>query len=473
MINESFFSLRPKLISGEVTCVQLVNNFLDNIKERDAIINAFLEVFEEEAIARAHEVDKKITAGTAGTLAGMVVGVKDLYCYTDHNLTCGSKILEGFESKIDATPVKRLLEADAIIIGRQNCDEFGMGSSNENSAYGPVLNPHDESKVSGGSSGGSAAAVAANMCHVSLSSDTGGSIRQPASFCGVVGLKPSYSRVSRYGLTAYSSSFDCVGVIAKEVEDVALTLEVIAGADENDSTCAEVEVPAYSELISKKGTYKIAILKDLHKSDGAVESRLTEEFEEKLKWLKSEGHEVEEIDFPYLGYLLPTYYILTSAEASANLSRYDGIRYGYRSKNATDLESVYKKSRTEGFGAEVLRRMMLGTFVLSASYHDAFYKKAQRVRHMIKEFTEGILDRHDFLLTPTTPTSAFDLKSKTDDPIQMYMSDIFTVQASVAGLPAISVPLPKQENELPLGLQVIAGKFKETELLSFSKQISE
>lgn len=432
-------------------------------------MNVFLTVYSEESLLRAQEIDKKIKNGSAGRLAGLVVGLKDVLCHEHHALQAGSKILDGFRSQFNATAVQRLLDEDAIIIGRQNCDEFAMGSSNENSAFGPVLNDIDNSRVPGGSSGGSAVGVMADLCQVSIGSDTGGSVRQPAAFCGVIGLKPTYSRISRYGLVAYGSSFDCIGIFSKSVEDNALVLEVMAGADEYDSTVSQLPVPSYTqELIQSDRKYKIAFMNDVLQSP-ALQPAIKANIERKLNELKSHGHVVEGIDFPLNEYVLPTYYILATAEASSNLSRFDGVRYGYRSPNTTDLTSLYKKTRAEGFGKEVQRRILLGTFVLSASYYGAYYTKAQKVRRLIRDKLKEVLKKYDFIVTPTTPTTAFKLGAHSKNPVEMYLADLFSVQANVAGIPAISVPCGKDAEGLPIGLQIMADDFQESKLFQFSK----
>jgi aspartyl-tRNA(Asn)/glutamyl-tRNA(Gln) amidotransferase subunit A len=465
----SFEAIKKDLAEGRITCQELVKQYLTRIKEKSHL-NAFLEVYDEEALEKAAEVDQKIKAGTAGRLAGMVVGIKDLLCHKDHGLQGGSKILDGFKSQFSATAVQRLVDEDAIIIGRQNCDEFGMGSSNENSAFGPVLNDADNTRVPGGSSGGSAVAVQADLCLASLGTDTGGSVRLPAAFCGIVGLKPTYSRISRFGLAAYASSFDCIGIFAKTIEDTALVLEIIAGADEYDSTVSQREVPAYSALLNKPGKLKVAYV-DHTENEESISPAIRKSIAQKIDFLKAEGHTVKNIDLPLIDYLLPTYYILTTAEASSNLSRYDGVKYGYRTPGANDLETMYKKTRTEGFGEEVKRRIMLGTFVLSASYYDAFYTKAQKVRRLIKEKTEEILKEYDFIILPTTSGTAFKLGENTQDPIAMYLTDLFTVQASVAGLPAISIPTGTDSDNLPVGIQIMTSAFQEDKLLAFSKYL--
>ncbi len=465
MIYNNFSDLSKALKEGLTSCKEQTELYLKNIEAKKDL-NAFLEVYSDEALARAQEIDEKIKNGTAGKLAGMVIGVKDNICHKNHKVSSSSKILEGFESLYSSTVVERLLNEDAIIIGRLNCDEFAMGSSNEKSAYGEVSNPHDTNRVPGGSSGGSAVAVAAEMCLVSLGSDTGGSIRQPASYCGVVGYKPTYGRVSRHGLLAYASSFDQIGPFANNIHDTALIMEVISGKDEFDATCSSREVEDYSNL-SLEGKKKIAYIKDAVENP-SLEPEIRKQLESTIEKLKSEGHEVEPVSFPYLDYMVPAYYVLTTAEASSNLSRYDGVHFGYRSPNATDLESTYKLSRTEGFGEEVKRRIMLGTFVLSAGYYDAYYNKGMKVRRLIQDKTNEILKDFDFILLPTTADVAFEKGGKSDDPIKMYLEDIFTVQANLAGVPAISLPIGNHSNGMPFGLQLMGSSFQERDLLAFS-----
>lgn len=467
----SLSEVREDLKRGSISCKSITEQYLSNIESKSHL-NAFLEVFEDYALKKAEEVDKKIAEGKAGKLAGMVVGLKDVLCLKGMKLSASSKILEEFESQFTGTAVQKLIDEDAIIIGRQNCDEFAMGSSNENSAYGPALNEADNDRVPGGSSGGSAVAVQADLCMVSLGSDTGGSVRQPAAFCGVVGLKPTYSRISRFGLIAYASSFDCIGIISKSIEDAALVLETIAGPDDNDSTVSFKPVPKYSENLNFDKKVKIGYLKTAMESDG-VSQEIKENTMSVLDELKADGHTVEAFDFPLLDYILPAYYILTTAEASSNLSRYDGVKFGYRSPQSKDLESMYKKTRSEGFGPEVKRRIMLGTFVLSAGYYDAYYTKAQKIRRLIKEETEKILSKYDFLIIPTTPTTAFKLGENTSDPISMYLADVFTVQANLSGIPAISIPNGKDSQGLPIGLQILTRSFEEQNLLAFSRVLLE
>ncbi len=461
--------LQSDLAAGTTSCLQLVSESIKTIEEKKQL-NAFLEVFNDSAIAQAKLVDAKIASKTAGKLAGVIIGLKDNICYKGHKVSASSKILEGFESLYSSTVVERLLAEDAIIIGRLNCDEFAMGSSNENSAFGKVLNPVNENTVPGGSSGGSAAAVAAGLCHIALGSDTGGSIRQPASFTGTVGLKPTYGRISRWGLIAYASSFDQIGPITKTVEDAALLLEIMAGADDYDTTASQKKVDNYSAALTEKKNYKIAYLKECIDSEG-LDPEVKQHTLSALEKLKQNGHAVAAVDFPYLDFLVPTYYVLTTAEASSNLSRFDGVHFGYRSPNATDLESTYKKSRSEGFGKEVKRRIMLGTFVLSAGYYDAYYGKAQKVRNKIRQKTREILADYDFIITPSTPGTAFEFGKNSADPIKMYLEDIFTVQANIVGCPAISVPNGSHSNGLPIGLQIMGRDFEEGHLLNIAAQI--
>jgi aspartyl-tRNA(Asn)/glutamyl-tRNA(Gln) amidotransferase subunit A len=467
----SFREIQNDLQRGSVTCQDLVEHYLSNIK-RKTHLNAFLSVYGKEALEKASDIDQKIKEGRAGRLAGLVVGIKDVLAYKDHPLQAASNILDGFLSQYNATAIQRLLDEDAIIIGRQNCDEFAMGSSTENSAFGPVLNEADPSRVPGGSSGGSAVAVQADMCHVSIGSDTGGSVRQPAAFCGVIGLKPTYSRVSRHGLIAYGSSFDCIGIFARSVEDVALVLEVISGADDYDSTVSRRQVPYFSKDIGSQEwpRRKVAYIREIDDSDG-LQEEIRNAIKIKLEHIKAAGHTVEVIDFPLQEYVLPTYYILATAEASSNLSRFDGVRYGFRTNDAADLSSVYKKTRSEGFGKEVQRRILLGTFVLSASYYDAYYTKAQKVRRLIRERTKALFQEYDFIIMPITPTTAFRLDEHTGNPLEMYLADLFSVQANVAGVPAIAIPCGTDKLGLPIGLQVIADDFEESKLLHFSDSL--
>lgn len=467
----SLSEIKSEIATGKTTVGKLVQGYISNIAA-NARLNAFNEVFENEALARAIEIDARIKQGTAGKLAGMVIAIKDNICYKGHKVTASSKILKDFTSVYSSTIVERLLAEDAIIIGRCNCDEFGMGAANENSYFGPVKNYADETRVSGGSSGGSAVAVQANMCHAAIGTDTGGSVRQPAAFCGLVGFKPTYGRISRHGIIAYASSFDQVGPITRSVEDAALLLEVMAGPDEYDSTLANTAIPSFSKDLKAPGIKKIAYLQEALSSPG-VDTDVKNALVDCIEKLRAEGHVVKPIAFDYLDYMVPAYYILAMAEASSNLSRYDGVHYGYRSPAATDLTSTYKKSRSEGFGKEVKRRIMLGTFVLSAGYYDAYFSKAQKVRRLIREKTDAILREYDFILIPTAPEPAFAIGKLEKDPVITYLSDIFTVQASLTGAPAISLPAGNNSKGLPLGLQLITKHFEEQELLNFSKYFLE
>jgi aspartyl-tRNA(Asn)/glutamyl-tRNA(Gln) amidotransferase subunit A len=462
----SLKEVQEDLSSNQITVVSLVQYYLDRINQHQNL-NAFNEVFGEEALRNASFIDQKLKEKTAGRLAGMVICIKDNICYKGHQVTASSRILEGFVSVFSATVVERLLAEDVIIIGRTNCDEFAMGGSNETSYYGPVKNFKDVKRVSGGSSGGSAVAVQADFCLAALGTDTGGSVRQPASFCGVIGLKPTYGRVSRHGIIAYASSFDQVGPFTRSIEDAALLMEIMAGSDDYDSTAAPNPVPKYTSSEKSTGKKSIAYIQEVLESDG-VDQEIKNLMQTKIQSLQADGHVVEPVSFAYLDYVVPTYYVLTAAEASSNLSRFDGVHYGYRSTNATDVETTYTKTRTEGFGEEVKRRIMLGTFVLSSGCYDAYYAKAQKVRRLIKEKTNEILSNYDFILMPTTPTAAFNIGEIVKDPIVMYLEDIFTVQAALAGIPAISLPVGNNADGLPLGLQLLAPAFAEDELLNFS-----
>jgi aspartyl-tRNA(Asn)/glutamyl-tRNA(Gln) amidotransferase subunit A len=454
---------------------------LDQIAAKENL-NAYLEIFSEEALSLAAHLDAQRKEGkTLGKLHGVVIGIKDVLSYKGHKLSAASKILENYTAVYTATAIQKLVDEGAIIIGRQNCDEFAMGSSNENSAYGPVKNDIDNSKVPGGSSGGSAVSVQAGLSMISIGSDTGGSVRQPADFCGVVGLKPSYGRISRYGLIAYASSFDQIGIFSKTIEDAALVLEVMAGADEFDSTVSSKPVPAYSQLIERKeiesqeiekanSPKRIAYFKETLFHPG-LDAEIKTQIETYLKDLSANGYIIEAIDFSLLSYLVPTYYVLTTAEASSNLSRYDGIKFGHRTKESVaDLNDLYKKTRTEGFGEEVQRRILLGSFVLSAGYFDAYFNKAQQVRQKLVDLTSTVFSKYDLILSPTVPTTAFSLGEKNHSATEMFLADIYTVYANLVGIPAISIPLFTHSNGMPFGLQVMSASFNEVGLLSFSKE---
>lgn len=473
----SFTSIKDyqlHLLNGQTSCVAAVSFYLQQI-EQQKHLNAFLEVFPEEALQRARELDDQRNAGgLTGKLHGVIVSIKDVLCYKAHKVTAASKILEGFTSIYNATVVDKLLQEGAIIIGRNNCDEFAMGSSNENSAFGNVLNAKDTSRVPGGSSGGSAVAVQAGLCMASLGSDTGGSVRQPADFCGIVGLKPSYGRISRYGLIAYASSFDQIGVFTNTVEDAALVLEAIAGIDDFDSTANDLPVPAYSNLLADNNKqYKIAYFKQALEHP-SLDPEIASAIKETISQLIKTGHTVEPVDFELLDYVVPAYYILTTAEASSNLSRFDGIKYGHATNEAfSDLTEFYKKSRSEGFGKEVKRRIMLGTFVLSAGYYDAYFTKAQQVRKILFDRTAEIFRQYEAIIIPTVPSPAFRFGEKSNDPIEMFLADIYTVFANLAGIPGISLPLFTHSSGMPFGLQVMAAKDNELSLLQLSKRLMQ
>ena len=458
------------LVSNKINCADTIQFYLHQIVANKKL-NAFTEVFTSGALEKARLLDEKRKNGEPlKKLHGVVIVIKDVLCYKDHAVTASSKILEGFKSLYTATAVQRLLDEDAIIIGTSNCDEFAMGSSNENSVYGPVLNALDNTKVPGGSSGGSAVAVQAGLCMVSLGSDTGGSVRQPADFCGILGLKPTYGRISRYGLIAYASSFDQIGIFGNNVDDIALMLEIMSGPDEYDSTAMNngqwTIGNEQRDQSAKK--YKIAYFKEaLHHS--SLDKEIKEKILTLVETLKLNGHTVTEIDFDLLDYVVPAYYVLTTAEASSNLSRYDGIRYGWQSKgNIKELTEFYKHTRSEGFGKEVQRRIMLGTFVLSSGYYDAYFSKAQQVRRLLNDKTEAIFTDFDAVIMPTSPTTAFSIGDKTSDPVAMYLADIFTVFANLTGIPGISVPLFKHSNGMPFGLQIMTKKTDELTLLQMA-----
>ena len=460
----SIAAIQDALHSGK-TALDLVEEHLERIAAH-AHLNAFLEVFTVSAREQARLVDQKIQAGTAGRLAGVIIGIKDNICYKDHKVSASSKILEGFTSIYTSTVLQRLLDQDAIVIGRLNCDEFAMGSSNENSAFGAVQNSWKANYVPGGSSGGSAVAVAANLCTVSLGSDTGGSVRQPASWTGTFGIKPTYGRLSRYGLIAYASSFDQIGFFTNELQDTQLLMELTAGPDAYDATSSSKPYQTRSTFASK---LKIGVLAECLAHPG-LDSEIKAKLDQTLLNLKELGHEIVEVSFPYLDYMVPTYYVLTTAEASSNLARFDGVHYGYRSADAKGVEQTYVKSRSEGFGPEVQRRIMTGTFVLSHGYYDAYYTKGQQVRRIRKDRTRALLADCDILLSPTTPTTAFEMNA-VKDPIQMYLQDIFTVHANLSGNPALSLPFGIHSNGLPYGIQLMARDFEEDLLFHAAAQI--
>jgi aspartyl-tRNA(Asn)/glutamyl-tRNA(Gln) amidotransferase subunit A len=458
---------------GTASCEEAVKHYLTQIASQ-AHLNAYVRVYGEEALETARLLDEKRKSGQpTGKLHGVIIGLKDVLSYKDHPLTASSHILKDFVAIYHATVVEKLLREEAILIGHLNCDEFAMGSTNENSAYGKVLNARDESRVPGGSSGGSAVAVQAGLCMASLGSDTGGSVRQPADFCGILGLKPTYGKVSRYGLIAYASSFDQVGIFGLTVPDVAKVLEVIAGEDDFDSTVLP-EAGAFADTMAIDGAiqpsvkYRIAYFKEALEHPG-LDPEIRDTLREYIQQLRSDGHTVEGIDFELLDYIVPAYYVLTTAEASSNLARFDGVKYGYRTAGQDlDLTEFYKRTRSEGFGKEVKRRILLGTFVLSAGYYDAYFTKAQQVRKLLVDRTNLIFNDFDIILLPTSPTTAFRIGEKMDDPIAMYLADIYTVYANLAGIPGISIPLFTHTNGMPFGVQAMTNRFKELPLLRFS-----
>lgn len=453
----SYAALRFAVERGETTFEAATQSILERIARENARLNALLEVYADEALEQARRLDQERQQGRKlAPLAGLLYVHKDNIAVAGHCLNAASRILEGFISPYDATVIQRLKAAGAVCVGRANCDEFAMGSSNENSAFGPVQHPFLEGYVPGGSSGGSAAAAAAGFCHVALGSDTGGSIRQPAAFCGLYGLKPTYGRVSRYGLIAYASSFDQIGPLAASLEDLIAVYQVIAGWDEKDPTTAAEPVEPYHR---KAPPTRWALLLPSGLSE-AVATIL----QHHLAGIAAQGIRVETVDFPYWEYLIPTYYILTTAEASSNLARYDGVRYGYRTPQARSLTEMYARSRSEGFGREVKRRILLGTFVLSAGYSEAYYTQAQKVRALLYRFTEELFERYDLLVLPTSATPPFRLGEKTTDPIQMYLSDLLTVYANLTGHPTLQVPVGQTSEGLPVGLQVMGPLYAENRL---------
>ena len=449
----------------KATAYEIIQDIFNQIDKVDNLIKAFLVVEREEALKKAQEIDKKVKNGEKiPPLAGVAVAVKDIIATQGTETTCGSKILKGFIPPYDATVINRLKDAGAIIIGKTNMDEFAMGSSTENSAFGPTHNPWDLERVPGGSSGGSSAAVAADETFVALGTDTGGSVRQPASLCGMVGLKPTYGRVSRYGLVAYASSLDQIGPITKDVTDCALIMKVISGYDKMDSTSVNLGVPDYLKSCQAGiKDLKIGVPKEYFIE--GIDREVKDALDKALKIFEKLGARIEEVSLPHTEYSLPTYYLIATAEASSNLARYDGVQYGYRTEDYEDLSSMYQKTRSEGFGSEVKRRIMLGTYALSSGYYDAYYLKAQKVRTLIKEDFDKAFSKYDILITPTSPTPAFKLNEKVSDPLTMYLSDIYTIPINLAGIPAISLNCGYSKNNLPIGLQIIGKHFSEETIL--------
>ncbi|HZE68134.1 MAG TPA: Asp-tRNA(Asn)/Glu-tRNA(Gln) amidotransferase subunit GatA [Pyrinomonadaceae bacterium] len=460
--------LKRRLNAGETTARALVGVSLNSAQELNDTLNAFLDLDRTGALTRADTLDERIRAkGDIGQLAGIPLAIKDNICVRGLQTSCGSRILGDYHPPYNATVIERLLGAGAIIIGKTNCDEFAMGSSNENSAFGPVRNPWDTSRVPGGSSGGSAAAVAAGIVPAALGSDTGGSVRQPASLCGVVGLKPTYGRNSRYGLVAFASSLDQVGIFARKAADVASVLSVVAGRDPCDATSADVPVPDYQAALTEEirglriGFPRALFGKGLDAEVAAAVERAVDDYREL-------GAEIVEVELPHAQYAIAVYYIIATAEASSNLARFDGVRYGFRAEEAPELRQMYRKTREEGFGPEVKRRIMLGTYVLSAGYYDAYYRKAQQVRTLIKQDFQNAFALCDAIITPTSPTPAFSIGEKVDDPLAMYLNDIYTVTANLAGVPGLSVPCGLSSNRLPIGMQLLGPYWSEPVLLKLA-----
>ena len=458
--------LSAELRAGRVSSVELTRLFLARSEQYQSELNAFITISADSALAEAKQADERLSAGTGGPLTGIPIAHKDIFCTRGEKTSCGSSMLANFISPYDATVVERLRAAGAVMVGKTNMDEFAMGSSNETSFFGPVRNPWDRVRVPGGSSGGSAAAVAARLVPAATGTDTGGSIRQPAALCGVTGIKPTYGRVSRYGMIAFASSLDQGGVLSINAEDAALLLAAMAGFDERDSTSVELPVPDLRSTLEQplKGL-KIGLLKEFF--DTGLDAGIEQSIQTALSELQAQGAAVREVSLPNLPLSVPTYYVVAPAECSSNLARFDGVRYGHRCDNPRDLLDLYTRTRAEGFGAEVKRRIMVGTYVLSAGYYDAYYLRAQRVRALISADFERAFHEVDVLLGPTTPTTAFELGAKTSDPVTMYLNDIYTIGANLAGLPAMSIPCGFVEG-LPAGMQLIGPHFSEARLLNIA-----
>lgn len=467
--NSTISNYHNQLKSGETSCVSAVENYLKAI-EQNKHLNAFVEVFDEEALQMAAKLDeKRLAGGQMKALHGVVIAIKDVICYKDHLVTAASAILKNFTSLYTATALQLLLDEDAIIIGRCNCDEFAMGSSNENSAYGAVKNAADETRVPGGSSGGSAVAVQADMCMLSLGTDTGGSVRQPADFCGIIGLKPGYGTISRYGIVAYASSFDQIGIFGKNMADVGLLLEIMSQRDEKDSTMAQVS--RQQKEITDRKEFRIATLSQAMQHEG-LDKEIAKAINTTIDTLKTRDFIVDELALELFDYIVPAYYVLTTAEASSNLSRYDGTRYGLNTGENTGLENFYCKNRSEGFGLEVKRRIMLGTFVLSTGYYDAYFAKAQQIRKLLVDKMDKIFEEYDAVIMPVSPTTAFKQGEK-NDPVTTYLADIYTVLANLCGLPAMAIPMFSHSNNMPFGIQVMTKRGDEVTLLQLSERLMQ
>jgi len=471
MHNKTVSQLAVGLRAGEFSSVELVQHYLERIGSLDKELNSFITVSEESALEQARVADEQFIARTAGPLAGIPIVQKDIFCTQGIKTSCGSKMLDNFIAPYDATVVSKLKQAGAVTLGKSNMDEFAMGSSNETSWYGPVKNPWDLDKVPGGSSGGSAAAVAARLCAAATGTDTGGSIRQPAAFCGITGLKPTYGRVSRYGMIAFASSLDQGGPMTRSAEDAALMLQAMAGTDPRDSTSVDEPVPDYSASLNDDlSGLKIGLPKEYF--DSGLDSQVASAIEDAIAEYKKLGAEVVDISLPNTGLAVPTYYVVAPAECSSNLARFDGVRYGHRCEDPKDLEDLYKRSRSEGFGAEVKRRIMIGTYALSAGYYDAYYLKAQQIRHLISDDFKNAFEQVDVIMGPTAPTTAFGIGEKADDPVTMYLSDIYTIAVNLAGLPGMSIPVRPVDGR-PVGLQIIGNYFAEAKLLNVAHRLQQ
>jgi aspartyl-tRNA(Asn)/glutamyl-tRNA(Gln) amidotransferase subunit A len=459
--------LQEMIKDGDISSVDIVESVFRRIDAVEDRVHSYITLLRASALEEAEKADQEIKRGNIKALTGIPVALKDLMCTRGVRTTCGSRILANYVPPYDSTVVKKLREAGAIFVGKTNMDEFAMGSSTETSSFNITRNPWDLDRIPGGSSGGSAAAVAADECVASLGSDTGGSIRQPAAMCGVVGLKPTYGRVSRFGLVAFASSLDQIGPFSKDVGDCAILMNVIAGHDPMDSTSVPVEVPDYRKYLSRGINGRTIGIPKEYFIEG-IDPEVSDAIEKAIKTLGGLGAKCVEVSLPYMNYCVAVYYIIAPAEASSNLARYDGVRYGLRSATGDDLLEMYKHSRSEGFGAEVKRRIMIGTYALSSGYYDAYYKKASQVRTLIKKDFEDAFKKCDVILTPTSPTPAFKIGEKMDDPLQMYLSDIFTLSANLAGIPGISVPCGYTKGGLPIGLQFLAGHFEEGKLIQIA-----
>jgi aspartyl-tRNA(Asn)/glutamyl-tRNA(Gln) amidotransferase subunit A len=468
MIDSGLAQISRALAAGDISSVELTQEFLAQIEKENSSLNAYITVCNELALEQAKAADAVRSQGEAGAFTGIPIAHKDLFCTSGIKTSCGSKMLDNFISPYNATVVERFNQAGAVTLGKTNMDEFAMGSSNETSFYGPVKNPWDHSLVPGGSSGGSAAAVAARLCAGATATDTGGSIRQPASFTGITGLKPTYGRVSRWGMVAFASSLDQAGTMTQSAEDAAMMLNVMAGLDEKDSTCSEVPVEDYTAGLDKPlEGLKIGLPKE-HFSEG-LNTEVEQCIRDAINEYEKLGASIREISLPNSHLSVSAYYVIAPAEASANLSRFDGVRYGYRCDNPADLEDMYKRSRSEGFGAEVKRRIMVGTYALSAGYYDAYYRKAQKIRRLIKDDFQKAFEEVDVIMGPTSPHTAFPIGAQNDDPVTMYLEDIYTIAVNLAGLPGMSIPAGLV-NGLPVGLQLVGRDFAEAQLLNVAHQ---